>query len=116
MLTARLVEASGPEVSPFGRDGQALPLYLRRARGEEMKSRKANRTANAKAVVAVVIGLFLLAKVQVHASVAGASFNCSVLALIAGTVGLLILLAVAVIVRTVLREVRPGIYRPRHAS
>jgi len=85
-----------------------------------MKNRKANRMANrmanAKAVLAVIAGLFFLAKVQVHANVAGASISCSVLALIAGTVGLLILLAVAVIVRTVLREVRPGIYRPRHAG
>jgi hypothetical protein len=75
-----------------------------------------NLKANAKAVLAVIAGLFFLAKVQVHASIAGASFSCSVLALIAGTIGLLVLLGLAVIVRTVLREVRPGIYRPRHAS
>jgi hypothetical protein len=82
-----------------------------------MRNRKANRrTANAKAVIAAIIGLFLLAKVQVHANVAGASVGCSVLALIAGVVGLLCLLALALIVRTVVREVRSGIYRPRHAS
>jgi hypothetical protein len=82
-----------------------------------MRNRKANRrTANAKAVIAAIIGLFLLAKVQVHASVGSASVSCSVLALIAGIVGLLVVLGLAVIVRTALREIRPGIYRPRHAS
>jgi hypothetical protein len=82
-----------------------------------MRNRKANRrTANAKAVLAVFAGLVFLAKVQVHASVAGANVSCSVLALIAGVIGLLGLLGLAVIVRTAIREVRPGIYRPRHAS
>ena len=81
-----------------------------------MRNRKATRKANAKAVLAVVVGLFILSKVQVHASVAGASCSCSVLALIAGVVGLLCVLGLALIVRTVVREVRPGIYRPRHAS
>jgi len=82
-----------------------------------MRNRKANRrTANVKAVLAVIAGLFFLAKVQVHASVAGASMSCSVLALIAGVMAFLVLLATVLIVRTVLREVRPGIYRPRHAG
>ena len=81
-----------------------------------MRNRKARRTANAKAVLAVIAGLFFLAKIQVHASVAGANMSCSVLALIAGVVGLLGLLGLALIARTVLREARPGIYRPRHAS
>jgi hypothetical protein len=81
-----------------------------------MRNRKARRTANAKAVLAFIAGLIFLAKVQVHASVAGASVSCSVLALIGGIVGLLSLLGLALIVRTVLREVRPGIYRPKHAS
>jgi hypothetical protein len=81
-----------------------------------MRNRKANRKANVKAVLAVIAGLFLLAKVQVHASVAGANLSASVLALIAGAVGLLVLLSIAIMVFVIIREVRPGIYRPRHAS
>lgn len=74
-----------------------------------------NRKANAKAVLAVIAGLFILSKVQVHASVAGASCSASVLALIAGAVGLLVLVSLAGIALVVTREFRRGIYRPRHA-
>lgn len=73
----------------------------------------AKRLAKSLAVVAVV--LWVLSKVQVHASVAGANCSASVLALIAVVVGLAVLAGVLGIALVVLREVRRGIYRPKHA-
>lgn len=75
-----------------------------------------NLKANVKAIGVAGLVLFLLAKVQVQANVAGASCSFSVLALIAGVVAFLVLLGLAVLALIVTREVRRGVYRPRHAG
>lgn len=74
-----------------------------------------NLYKNLKALAVVIFGLILLAKVQVHANVAGASCSASVLALVAFVVGLLVLAGIALIGYVVVREFRAGVYRPKHA-
>lgn len=69
----------------------------------------------AKSVTLIAVVFWILSKVQVHASVAGAQCSASVLALIAVVVGLAVLAGVIGITLVVIREVRRGVYRPRHA-
>ena len=80
-----------------------------------MKKLAESATRTAKAVAAIAFALFLLAHVEVHASVGGATVSASVLVLVAAVLGLLVAVGAAFLAYVVVREVRAGTYRPRHA-
>lgn len=58
---------------------------------------------NLYAAIATITGLFLLGKVQMHASVAGYPFSCTILQAIAFTVAALALAVVTLAIRSVMR-------------
>lgn len=91
-------------------------LLLYGTKGELMKSMAASTRKLAKSLALIVGSLWILAHLQVHASVGGAAMSASLLAVLAGVVALLVLLGIAVLVLVVSRELGLGIYRPRYAG
>lgn len=58
---------------------------------------------NLYAAVATIAGLYLLGSVQMHASVAGYPFSCTILQAIAFTLGTLVLAGMVLVIRSVMR-------------